>query len=161
MPQMLTRMVPVALLVLALDRVSKLWVVEWLDLRRMGEMEVLPPYFNLVMAWNKGVNFGILNFGDSGRWVLVALALVIVLGVLIWTRRAVGWLVPVSVGLIVGGALGNVWDRVHYGAVADFINMSCCGLRNPFAFNVADVAIFAGAIVLILFGDKGLKPGDG
>ena len=78
----------------------------------MGEMEVLPPYFNLVMAWNKGVNFGILNFGDSGRWVLVALALVIVLGVLIWTRRAVGWLVPVSVGLIVDFCRGDCIDPV-------------------------------------------------
>ena len=52
--------------------------------------------------------------------------------------------------MIIGGALGNVWDRLQYGAVADFINMSCCGIRNPFAFNVADAAIFAGAALLLL-----------
>ena len=58
----------------------------------------------------------------------------------------------VGVGLIVGGALGNVWDRLQHGAVADFINMSCCGIQNPFAFNVADAAIFGGAALLILAG---------
>ena len=57
-------------------------------------------------------------------------------------------------GLLIGGALGNVVDRVLYGAVADFLNMSCCGIENPFAFNVADVAIFAGAIGLVLFTGK-------
>ena len=58
----------------------------------------------------------------------------------------------IGVGAITGGALGNVWDRLSYGAVADFINMSCCGIRNPFAFNVADAAIFGGALLLVLAG---------
>jgi len=57
----------------------------------------------------------------------------------------------ISGGLLIGGALGNVIDRVIYGAVADFLNMSCCGISNPFSFNVADVAVFAGAIGIILF----------
>ena len=56
--------------------------------------------------------------------------------------------------MLIGGALGNVVDRVVYGAVADFLNMSCCGIENPFAFNVADVAIFVGAIGLVLFTGK-------
>jgi signal peptidase II len=61
----------------------------------------------------------------------------------------------VSAGVLIGGALGNVVDRVVYGAVADFLNMSCCGIENPYAFNVADVAIFAGAIGLVIFsGDR-------
>ena len=60
----------------------------------------------------------------------------------------------VGVGGIVGGALGNVWDRVRWGAVADFINMSCCGMRNPFAFNVADAAIFGGAALLVFAGSR-------
>ena len=158
MPHMLTRMVPMAAVIFGLDRISKIYVVEQLDLRRVGEMEVIPPFFNLVMAWNKGVNFGVLNFGDDGRWFLVALSLVIVAVVLIWTRRGRGWLVPFAVAAIVGGALGNICDRVTYGAVADFINMSCCGFRNPFAFNVADVAIFLGAALLILFGERRINP---
>ena len=61
---------------------------------------------------------------------------------------------PLSLSLILGGALGNVVDRLVYGAVADFLNMSCCGIENPYAFNVADIAIFAGAIGLILFTGK-------
>jgi len=56
-----------------------------------------------------------------------------------------------SAGVLVGGALGNVVDRIVYGAVADFLNMSCCGLVNPFAFNVADIAVFVGAIGLVFF----------
>ncbi len=65
-----------------------------------------------------------------------------------------GSLVRISTGLLVGGALGNVVDRLVYGAVADFLNMSCCGVDNPFSFNVADVAIFAGAIGMVLFSGR-------
>ena len=53
-------------------------------------------------------------------------------------------------GIVIGGAMGNAWDRLQYGAVADFLNMSCCGINNPFAFNIADVAIFAGAALIAL-----------
>ena len=70
-------------------------------------------------------------------------------------RRTTGWVQAVGAGAIIGGALGNVWDRLQYGAVADFINMSCCGIRNPFAFNLADAAIFGGAALLVLFGRAG------
>jgi signal peptidase II len=59
----------------------------------------------------------------------------------------------VCAGVLIGGALGNVVDRVVYGAVADFLNMSCCGIENPYAFNVADVAIFVGALGLVFFAD--------
>ena len=64
------------------------------------------------------------------------------------------WRGAVLIGLVVGGALGNVMDRILYGAVADFLNMSCCGIRNPYAFNVADIAIFVGAVGLLIFGEK-------
>ncbi len=66
-------------------------------------------------------------------------------------RDRPGARLPISAGLLVGGAIGNVIDRLLYGAVADFLNMSCCGFENPYAFNVADIAIFAGALGLILF----------
>ncbi|MES2542698.1 MAG: signal peptidase II, partial [Pseudomonadota bacterium] len=66
-------------------------------------------------------------------------------------------------GFLVGGALGNIIDRIAYGAVADFLNMSCCGIENPYAFNVADIAIFAGALGLVIFakGTDGDKPTGG
>ena len=85
--------------------------------------------------------------------MLVALALAIVAALLLWVRKG-GWVQALGVGGIVGGALGNVWDRVRWGAVADFINMSCCGMRNPFAFNVADAAIFGGAALLVVAGSR-------
>jgi signal peptidase II len=71
-----------------------------------------------------------------------------------WGRKFTGWFGAALVGCIVGGALGNTVDRLVYGAVADFLNMSCCGWRNPFSFNVADIAIFVGAIGLVLFSER-------
>ena len=146
----LGRALLVALVVIALDRATMLLVVERLDLASRLHIPVLDPWFNLTMAWNEGINFGLFDFGAAGRWVLVALALAICAALIVWVRRTGGWGPATGVGLIVGGALGNVWDRLTWGAVADFINMSCCGIRNPFAFNVADAAIFFGAAVLIL-----------
>ncbi|BBU58037.1 hypothetical protein KU6B_43020 [Mameliella alba] len=64
----------------------------------------------------------------------------------------------ISAGFLIGGALGNVIDRLVYGAVADFLNMSCCGIDNPYAFNVADIAIFIGAFGLILFPSRKKAP---
>jgi signal peptidase II len=66
----------------------------------------------------------------------------------------------ISAGILVGGALGNVIDRLAYGYVADFLNMSCCGIENPYSFNIADIAIFAGALGLVVFTqNKAAKPG--
>ena len=98
------------------------------------------------------------------RWVLIAVALTISAWVWLWMRReGAGRWAQISAGFLIGGALGNVIDRIVYGAVADFLNMSCCGIENPYAFNVADVAIFAGAIGLILFtgGDAKAEKGKG
>ena len=142
-----------ALVTFALDQVSKWFVVFHLRLIDVGMIDVLPPYLTFRMAWNRGVNFGL--FADDAavmRWVLVAVALVIAGWALWWLSRAPqGRMASVAGGLLVGGALGNVLDRVLYGAVADFLNMSCCGIENPYAFNVADIAIFAGALGLVLF----------
>lgn len=154
----LGRALLVAAFVVALDRASKHYVVEVLDLRGRLFIPVLDPWLNLTMAWNEGINFGLFDFGAAGRWVLVALALAIVVALALWVRRG-GWLQAVGVGAIIGGALGNVWDRMRYGAVADFINMGCCDIRNPFAFNVADAAIFGGAALLVFFGRS--AAGDG
>lgn len=139
--------------IFVLDQVSKYLVVQYLNLIERGVIDVLPPYLNFRMAWNQGINFGLFA-NDAGfmRWVLVVVALVISGWVWLWIRReGAGRWAQVSAGLLVGGALGNVIDRIIYGAVADFLNMSCCGIENPYAFNVADISIFAGAIGLILF----------
>ncbi len=154
----LRRTALVAALTFALDRASKIWVIESLNLPQRLHIPVWDPYLNYSMAWNEGINFGLFNLGAEGRWILVALAVVICVGLLVWVRRTGTWAAAIGTGLILGGAAGNVWDRVRYGAVADFINMSCCGIRNPFAFNIADAAIFGGAAVLILFHRPEAKP---
>ncbi len=135
------------------DQLTKLAVVHGLDLINRHEIDVLPPFVNFRMAWNYGINFGLLSHGsDLARWGLIVLALVISAWVVWWMRGERGnvW-AELSGGLLVGGALGNVVDRIAYGAVADFLNMSCCGIENPYAFNVADIAIFAGALGLVIF----------
>lgn len=139
------------------DQASKLAVVQGLNLIDRGVIEVAPPFLVFRMAWNRGINFGLFA-GDAEllRWILIAVSLAICVWVWVWiSRENPGRWAQISAGLLVGGALGNVIDRLVYGAVADFLNMSCCGIENPYAFNVADIAIFAGAIGLVLFTGSG------
>ncbi|MEY4697810.1 MAG: signal peptidase [Pseudomonadota bacterium] len=142
-----------AAVIFVLDQLSKYAIVQGLNLIERGVIDVLPPLLTFRMAWNRGINFGLFaHDAEIMRWVLIAVALVISGWVWLWIRRdGAGRWAQISAGLLVGGALGNVIDRIVYGAVADFLNMSCCGIENPYAFNVADIAIFAGAIGLILF----------
>lgn len=154
-----------ATVIFVLDQVSKVAIVHGLNLIERGVIEVAPPFLTFRMAWNRGVNFGLLaHDADFMRWILIVVALAISAWVWLWVRREEpGRWAQISAGLLVGGALGNVIDRVIYGAVADFLNMSCCGIENPYAFNVADISIFAGAIGLIFFtgGSKDGQAGGG
>lgn len=135
------------------DQASKYLVVHWLNLRQLGEIDVYPPLLNLRMAWNFGVNFGLFaENSELTRWVLITVAVIISGAVLWWVHTdPSGIKGEISAGLLVGGAMGNVVDRLLYGAVADFLNVSCCGIENPYAFNIADIAVFAGAIGMVLF----------
>ena len=141
----------------AIDQISKYVVIHMWQLWRVREIDVLPPVLNFRYGENRGINFGL---GDGiSVWVLIILAVVISLGVLIWAWRAkLRRIAMISAGLLIGGALANVLDRLIYGYVLDFLNNSCCGFNNPFVYNVADVFIFAGAIGLIFFGDDTRKP---
>lgn len=140
-----------ALVILVLDQLTKWIVVHALNLVEVQAIDVIDPWLNLRMAWNQGVNFGLLSSDvEVMRWVLIAVAVVICAWVAVWLVRArPGRLAQVAAGLLIGGAVGNVIDRVAYGAVADFLNMSLPGWRNPYSFNVADIAIFAGALGLV------------
>jgi signal peptidase II len=141
------------------DQVTKYIVLYQVNLPAQPNQtyEVFAPLLTLRMAWNRGVNFGLFADFDM-RWALITVALVISAFVLWWIRREnAGRWAHISAGLLVGGAMGNVVDRVLHGAVADFLNVSCCGINNPYAFNVADISIFAGAIGLVLFTDGGNK----
>ena len=139
-----------------LDQASKYAVVHVMGLERRGAIDVFPPWLNFRMAWNQGVNFGLLQGEtDWARYGLIAVALAISVWVWMWVRREPhSRRVHLSAGLLIGGALGNVVDRILYGAVADFLNMSLPNWANPYSFNIADVAIFAGALGLVAFTGK-------
>lgn len=135
----------------ALDQAVKWLVLDALGLIERLRLDVLPGLFSLRMAWNQGVNFGLLASGsDLARWTLIALSIGVSVAVAVWALRRGQTLFTLGAGLLIGGALGNALDRVRFGAVADFLNVTCCGLRNPWAFNVADIAIFVGALTLAL-----------
>lgn len=149
----------IAVAVFILDQLSKYLVVHVMRLDQRQEIGILPPFLNFRMAWNQGINFGLFQSGaDVMRWILIAVALVIAVWVWLWVRRERhSPRVLVSAGLLIGGAFGNVVDRVVYGAVADFLNMSMPGIDNPYSFNIADVAIFCGALGLVFFTGRPAK----
>lgn len=140
----------------ALDQISKYLVIHVMELWRIRTIDVLPPLLNFRYGENRGINFGLLEGNsDLARWILILFSLIVVAAVVWWVRRQhPGWRMYLSAGLLAGGALGNVLDRLVYGYVLDFLNMSCCGIDNPFVFNLADVFIFAGAIGLVLFENR-------
>lgn len=138
----------IAVLTGVLDQISKWWIIE--HVMRPPHVIEVTGFFNIVLAWNRGVSFGMFNNGDGGNeWLLSGLALVIVSILLVWLWRSGCRHLALSIGLIVGGALGNVIDRMTYGAVIDFLDFHVAGFHWP-AFNVADSAIFIGAVVLVL-----------
>lgn len=141
-----------ALIVFTVDQASKIYVVQYLNLKERLSIDILSPILNFKMAWNKGINFGLLASGSEiSRLILVTLSIAISIALFAWIRKSKSVIRQVSVAFIVGGALGNAVDRIIFGAVADFLNVSCCGIQNPFSFNVADIAIFLGAVSLIIW----------
>lgn len=137
-----------ALIAFLLDRVSKWWFIDVYELPLKGTVEILP-IFDVVMVWNRGVSFGFLSANDDfGRWALVAMNLVIVAVLLYWLKSAKNIMLSSAIGLVIGGAFGNIYDRVKFGAVADFFQFHW--QEWYFAvFNVADSFIFIGAMLLI------------
>jgi signal peptidase II len=108
----------------------------------------MPGPIDFSMLWNRGMSYGFLQSEGIMRWVLSAVMLVIALGFLVWLLRAEGRLLKLSLALVVGGAFGNLIDRVRFGAVVDFINAN--DLFFPWVFNVADAAISVGAVLLFV-----------
>ena len=126
-----------------------------MEIANVDAMDIWPPYLVLKNTSNEGINFGLFGSGsDVTRWVLIGIGVIIVLGLLIWFRKGKGFWLQAAVGLVVGGAIGNIFDRLLDGAVVDFLNMSCCGIYNPYVFNVADISIFIGAVGLVFLDGK-------
>jgi signal peptidase II len=136
-----------ALGILALDQATKWAALRWLDLY---EPLVVTPFFNLVLVWNRGVSFGMLaGAGRHGPWLLTGLAAAIGAFLIVWLYRETRPVTRTALVLVLTGAVGNVIDRLRFGAVVDFLDFHAFGYHWP-AFNVADSAIVIGA-GLILF----------
>lgn len=146
----------VALAWMVLDQAVKWWILE-VVMQPPRVIEVTS-YFNLVMAWNRGVSFSLFSNGAAIMpYALSALAAVIVAFLVAWLRRADRAFIALSIGLVIGGAAGNVIDRLRFGAVADFLDFHAMGYHYP-AFNVADMGISVGVVLLLvdgLFGRRG------
>lgn len=144
-----------AVLAIVLDQLSKWWIVA--QVMTPPRVIEITSFFKIVLAWNTGVSFSMLNMGGAfGRWGLSALALIIVVVLFFWLRKAHRWLPAMGLGLVIGGAIGNVIDRVRLGAVADFLLFHWGDAYWP-AFNVADCAITVGVGALLvdaLFGSR-------
>ncbi len=134
---------------LVLDQAHKAWMLGPFDIENQGRV-ALTPFLDLVMVWNRGVSYGLFTQdGEIGRWLLVAFGL---FGVMLfgwWLAGARRLLPALSLGLVIGGALSNVVDRLLYGAVADFF-LFHVGSFEWYVFNLADVWIVAGVVGLVL-----------
>lgn len=138
-----------AAIVLVADQASKYWILNGLDLPSLGSVALLP-VLNLTMVWNHGVTFGMFNgLGRIGPMLLTAVAIGVVALLGVWMRRTDRPWVAAALGAIAGGAIGNVIDRVRFGAVVDFIHAHAFGW-SWYVFNVADAAIVCGVGVLLL-----------
>ena len=134
--------------VIVLDQITKAWMLYGLHIREVGQIRVLEPIFNLTFVLNRGVSFGLLTGGETGRWLLTVFSVAVAGLLAFWATRADRRLLITAIGLIMGGALGNVIDRIRFGGVVDFLDFS--GLYFPWVFNVADSAISIGVVLLIL-----------
>lgn len=150
----------IAAATLVLDQATKLGLLFAYDLP-LRQPLTLAPFLELIVVWNRGVSYGLLQQeSELGRWALVALALIASLALGAWMLRAGTALLAASLGLIVGGALGNAVDRAAYGAVFDFVHLHA-GRFSWYVFNVADAAIVAGVIGLVLDSLVAQKPRPG
>lgn len=148
-------------LVLILDQLTKIWVLNDMDLYQ--SISVLP-FFNLTYVHNYGAAFSFLS--DAGgwqRWFFTAIAVIVSIVILVWLKQSKKEqvLLPCAFSLILGGALGNLYDRLVYGYVVDFLDFYLGNWHWP-AFNLADSAIFIGAALLIIdaFRNNGVKTDD-
>ncbi|MDE8343193.1 MAG: signal peptidase II [Acidocella sp.] len=135
--------------VLAADQASKAWILYGLKLPDLGSIAVLP-FLNFTMVWNHGVTFGLFTSqGRAAPYLLGGIALVVVIALGVWLRGASSLRIALPIGAVAGGAIGNIIDRLRFGAVEDFIHAHALGY-SWYVFNVADAAIVCGVAMLML-----------
>ena len=139
----------VAALVFILDQLVKYWIINIVHLAERGSIEVLP-FFRLTYVGNIGVSMGLFRANsDMARWALVGVTGLIAGAVAVWITREKARADVLALGLVLGGALGNIVDRIRFGYVVDFLHFFW-GERSFWVFNVADAAITAGVLLLLL-----------
>lgn len=134
-----------ALVTLLIDQGSKWWLMKLIG--ESGPVVDLCAYFNLVLVWNPGISFGMLGGSAYAPMIFTVLACAIGIVLIAWLRKVEQWPLAVAIGLVLGGAAGNVVDRQRFGAVADFFDAHI-GVYHWPAFNVADSAIFLGVVIM-------------
>lgn len=147
--------VAVATILFVVDQASKLYVH---DLLAGDPVLKVLPFLNLVEVWNRGISFGLFNVAEGLlRWGFVALAASVIAGLLFWLARIEDRLIALALGLAIGGAAGNLADRVRFAAVFDFIDIHVLGWHF-WIFNAADAGISLGALALLIGGLLGHRP---
>ena len=140
----------VAVLCFLLDQATKWWILA--AVMQPPRVIEVTSFFNLVLAWNRGVSFSLFySDHDAMPWILSAVALAIVAYLFFWLRKSDRALPAAALGLVIGGAIGNLVDRLRFGAVIDFLQLHAAGFYWP-AFNVADSGICVGVAILVLDG---------
>lgn len=138
----------IAVSTLLLDQGTKLWGLFVARIVESGPIE-LTPFLELTEVWNRGVSYGLFQqHTDWGRWLLIIVSAVAALGFSVWLTRVRDRILAAALGLLIGGAIGNLVDRVAYGAVFDFIHFHW-GSFSWYVFNIADAAIVAGVVGLL------------
>ncbi|KQM26776.1 signal peptidase II [Sphingomonas sp. Leaf11] len=143
--------VVVALVVLIVDQFVKYWVTGPMGIDYPGAELNLLPVFTLRFVQNFGVSLGLLQAGSEfARWALVAMTAIIATGVAVWIRRETQKPELIGLGLVLGGALGNIIDRVRFGYVVDYADFHIFGYSPFLVFNIADAAISIGVVILLV-----------
>jgi signal peptidase II len=141
----------VALAVFALDQFSKWLVTGPLGLTHLGDEHYLLPFFQFTFTKNEGISLGLLNATNpTGRWMLVALTSAIAVAVAVWIGREKNRVDQIALGMVLGGALGNILDRTRHGYVTDFLDLHFGDFRPFLIFNVGDAAISIAVVILLL-----------
>ena len=141
----------VALAIFILDQLSKWAVTGPLGISQLGDQLVILPIFNLTYTENQGISLGLLNATNPvGRWMLVAVTSAIAIGVAYWIGREARKTDQAALGMVLGGALGNIVDRIRFGYVVDFADLHFGAFRPFLVFNVSDAAISIAVVILLL-----------
>ncbi len=138
----------VAVIVIILDQYSKITIFTYLYSQNTREL-IIFPFFNLVIVYNTGVSFGMFNSIVYGDIILSGIAILIAIFLIIWMWKANKIYLNIALGLIIGGAIGNIIDRILYGAVSDFLDFHIAEYHWP-AFNLADSFVFIGVAMILL-----------